>query len=221
MYSGRLGSHDDIIRWKWFLSYWPFVWSIHQSPVNSPHKGQWCRALMFYLICAWTNSWVNNLRCHHAHHDVTVMSQQKFYKSLSHFVQAAALVGSSPSGGQTVKEIANTRHTKVEPSHRSWPCLRHLLSIGIIYGWFRIEVGFWFTQKVLSERSHFLSACWVWVSLWDEDLIWHCRGCPDVSVWIGPGWKGGQGTCGWKQLPGFIWKTAVLLVDCSRLVWDQ
>ena len=31
-----------------------FVRGIHQSPVNSPHKGQWCRALMFSLICAWT-----------------------------------------------------------------------------------------------------------------------------------------------------------------------
>ena len=26
---------------------------IHRSPVNSPHKGQWRRALMFSLICAW------------------------------------------------------------------------------------------------------------------------------------------------------------------------
>ena len=26
------------------------------SPVNSPHKGQWRRALMFSLICAWINS---------------------------------------------------------------------------------------------------------------------------------------------------------------------
>ena len=25
-----------------------------------PYKGQWRGALMFYLICAWTNSWLNN-----------------------------------------------------------------------------------------------------------------------------------------------------------------
>ena len=30
---------------------------IHRSPVNSPHKGQWRGALMFSLICAWTNGW--------------------------------------------------------------------------------------------------------------------------------------------------------------------
>ena len=55
-----------------------FVRGIHQSPVNSPHKGQWHRALMFSLICAWINGWVNNraardLRRHRFHYDVTVM----------------------------------------------------------------------------------------------------------------------------------------------------
>ena len=41
-------------------------------------KGQWRGALMFSLICAWINSWVNNrdaddLRRHRAHYDVFVM----------------------------------------------------------------------------------------------------------------------------------------------------
>ena len=31
-----------------------------RTPVNSPHKGQWRRALMFSLICACTNGWVNS-----------------------------------------------------------------------------------------------------------------------------------------------------------------
>ena len=44
--------HDDIIKWKHFPCYWPFVRGIHRSLVNSLHKGQWCGALMFYLICA-------------------------------------------------------------------------------------------------------------------------------------------------------------------------
>ena len=48
------------------------------SPVNSPHKGQWRGALMLSLICNWINSWVNNreasdLRHHHAHYEVIVM----------------------------------------------------------------------------------------------------------------------------------------------------
>ena len=70
--------HDDVIKWKHFPRYWPFVRGIHRWPVNSPHKGQWHGALMFCLICAWTNGWVNNgdagdLRRHRAHFYVTVM----------------------------------------------------------------------------------------------------------------------------------------------------
>ena len=61
-----------------FLRYWPFVWGIHRSPVNSPYKSQWRGALVCYLICAWTNGWVNNrnagdLRHHRAHYYVTVI----------------------------------------------------------------------------------------------------------------------------------------------------
>ena len=44
--------HDDVIKWKHFPCYWPFVRGIHRWPVNSPHKGQWRGALMFSLICA-------------------------------------------------------------------------------------------------------------------------------------------------------------------------
>ena len=33
--------HDDVIKWKHFPRYWPFVRVIHRSPVQSPHKGQW------------------------------------------------------------------------------------------------------------------------------------------------------------------------------------
>ena len=61
-----------------FSRYWPFVRGIHRSSVNSPHKGQWRGALMFSLICAWINGWVNNheagdLGRHNAYYDVTVM----------------------------------------------------------------------------------------------------------------------------------------------------
>ena len=71
--------HDDVIKWKHFPRYWPFVRGIHRSPVNSPHKGQWRRALMFTLICARINGWVNNgeavdLRRNRAHYDVIVMA---------------------------------------------------------------------------------------------------------------------------------------------------
>ena len=49
---GKITQHDDVIKWKHFPRYWPFVWGIHRSPVFSPHKGQWRGALMFSLIWA-------------------------------------------------------------------------------------------------------------------------------------------------------------------------
>ena len=78
---GPASTHDDVIKWKHFPRYWPFVRGIHRSPVNSPHKGQWPGALMFSLIRAWIYGWVNNgeacdLRRHGAHHDVAVMHRQ-------------------------------------------------------------------------------------------------------------------------------------------------
>ena len=71
--------HDDVIKWKHFPRYWSFVRGIHRSPVNSPHKGQWRGALMFSMICARINGWLNNgkavdLRRHRVHYDVIVMN---------------------------------------------------------------------------------------------------------------------------------------------------
>ena len=70
--------HDDVIKWKHFPRYWPFVHGIHRSPVNSPHKGQWRGALIFSLICVWINNWVNDREAgdswrYCAHYDVIIM----------------------------------------------------------------------------------------------------------------------------------------------------
>ena len=71
-------SHGDVIKWKHVPRYWPFIRGIHRSPVNSLHKGQWRGALMFTLICARINGWVNNCEAgdlwrHRTHYDVIVM----------------------------------------------------------------------------------------------------------------------------------------------------
>ena len=71
----RVSNTENISIW-WFPD--PFVQGIHWSSGNSPHIGQWCRALMFSLICAWTNGWANNrvaddLSLYCAHYEVTVM----------------------------------------------------------------------------------------------------------------------------------------------------
>ena len=72
--------HDDVIKWKHFSRYSPFVRGIHRSPVNYPHKGQWRGALMFSLINVWINDWVNNreagdFRRYCAHYDIIVMDR--------------------------------------------------------------------------------------------------------------------------------------------------
>ena len=78
MFSTAVAMHDDVIKWKHFPRYWPFVRGIHRSPVNSSHKGLWRGALMFSLICVWINGWVNNreagdLRRYRAYYDVNLM----------------------------------------------------------------------------------------------------------------------------------------------------
>ena len=75
--------HDDVVKWKHFPHYWPFVRGIHRSPVKSPHKGQWRGTLMLSLSCAWINDWMNNreagdLTRHHANYDVNVMFEHGF-----------------------------------------------------------------------------------------------------------------------------------------------
>ena len=78
-------NNADVIKWKHFPRYWPLVRGIHRSPVNSTHKGQWPGALMFSLICACINVWINNreagdlthLRRHRAHYDVRVMVKDR------------------------------------------------------------------------------------------------------------------------------------------------
>ena len=71
-----LVQHDDVIKWKHFPRYWLFVRGIHQSSVNSPHKGQWRGALIFSLICDWINGWINNREAgDQTHYDVIVMKK--------------------------------------------------------------------------------------------------------------------------------------------------
>ena len=94
-------NHDDVIKWKHFPRNWSFVPGIHRSPVNSPHKGQWRRALMFSLICVWINDWVNNreagdLRRYRAHSDVIVMYSNVWVREGYRCVYNVSLYGNDP-----------------------------------------------------------------------------------------------------------------------------
>ena len=74
-------NHDDVIKWKHFPRYWPFVRGIHRSrwiPRTKASDAElWC-----LLWSAWINDWVNNreagdLRRHRARYDVIVMYNSK------------------------------------------------------------------------------------------------------------------------------------------------
>ena len=63
-------------------------------------NGQWRGALMFSLIYVWINGWVNNheagdLRCHHAHYDITVM-KNNHYNTFEHHMYKTEVM--SPLG---------------------------------------------------------------------------------------------------------------------------
>ena len=112
----ELGVHDvKLIPWWrqhkeiFFLRYWPFVRGIHRSPVNSPHKGQWRRASIFPLICAWIYVWANNretvdLRRHRAQYDVTVILNGRFFSCIDNCYCPTGRVPFSTSKMQLVHE---------------------------------------------------------------------------------------------------------------------
>ena len=56
--------HHDVIKWKHVPRYWPFVHGIHWSPVNSPHKGQWCGAHYNVTVTTtWQHGYGSTLAC--------------------------------------------------------------------------------------------------------------------------------------------------------------
>ena len=67
------GDHDDVIKWKHFPRYWPFVRGIHRSaqrPVT--------RIFDVFFDLHLNKSWVNNggagdFRRYRAHYDIRVM----------------------------------------------------------------------------------------------------------------------------------------------------
>ena len=71
------GKHDDVIKWKHFQRYWPFVRGIRRSPVDTPPQGPVTRSFEFFfdlrLNKRLSNRDAGDLRHHGAHYDVIVM----------------------------------------------------------------------------------------------------------------------------------------------------
>ena len=58
---GKNWPPDDVIKWKHFPRYWPFVRGIHRWPKNSPHKGQRCTYMNIYVNddLIWISAYLN------------------------------------------------------------------------------------------------------------------------------------------------------------------
>ena len=114
--------HDDVIKWKHFPRYWPFVRGIHRSTVNSPHKGQWRGAFVFSLICVWINGWINNreagdLRRYHARYDVIVMFFTSLLRTATKKPSKHHIDG-DPNPDQSVHTCSYTHVQKIPPFSR-------------------------------------------------------------------------------------------------------
>ena len=115
---------------------------IDRSPVDSPHKGQWCGYLMFSLICAWTHGLANNrdagdLRRHRACYDVTALCRASSFDSSCPILPAVPSYGSRahPNPWSHSPDVARHRKESGSPydhaalgsygnrsAHRAWAC---------------------------------------------------------------------------------------------------
>ena len=133
----------DVIKWKLFPRYWPFMWGIHRSRGNSSHKGQWRGALMFSLICAWASGWANNrnagdLGRHCPHYDVTVIQCPDWtFVFGTHSDEAVAVSGLMDGEAEVIDEALGEGHAVCTD-----PCgvLTNKLKYGIFTPWKRHDM---------------------------------------------------------------------------------
>ena len=103
--------HEDVIKWKHFPRYWPFVREIHR----------WRGALMFSLICVWINGWVNNgeagdLRRYRANYDVILKYWRRECHNLQH-ITSAQYAHRSFNFLITYQQICMYGYSSIPPTH--------------------------------------------------------------------------------------------------------
>ena len=155
--------------------------------MNSPHKGQWRGALMFSLICARINGWVNNreagdLRRHPVHCDVIVMhrifllrekpkvnrvlTKQNSYSIISQRTKSIILINilSSLSCTRGKEEIITACY--------SWRIISMSTQIR------RRHMVMWIPITNLRRPSHVLQ----WESLYQYDGVFFVNGGPGMEA---------------------------------------
>ena len=118
---------------------WPFVLGIRRSPVNSPHKSQWCGALMFSFICARMNGWVNNreagyLRRHRAHYDVTVMWADWKTSGKRHLISCFWIQSVSETAEKYIVRYMKSLH-RINSYNHAWDLQNEIIFGNICLSW--------------------------------------------------------------------------------------
>ena len=77
MYCANRCLRDDIIKWKHFPRHCPSCREFTGDRWIPRTKGQWCRVLMFSLICSWTNKRLIKQWRHRRHCKVIILTSRK------------------------------------------------------------------------------------------------------------------------------------------------
>ena len=128
--------------------------------MNSPHKGQWRRALIFSLICVWINGWVNNreagdLRCYRVHYEVIVMCSISsiwpcdaiWHRSVSTLVQVMPHFSQATSHHMNIVDLLSQRYNDTWVQFHEWYLCHQLITLAWklhLKSWFKSPRGLWF-----------------------------------------------------------------------------
>ena len=169
----HLFHHDDVIEKKHFPRYWPFVRGTHRSP----HKGQWRGALMFSLIYARINDWVNNreagvLRRQRGHYDVIVMIVfnylvHKYFNISQHIILWLYLVFCLPYFHVSNKALLLSSTTALSFFNR-----RSLKMIFVTIG--KLSAFDYYIEDFILQWSGYKSSE---MSIFIWSLKWHYKNC--------------------------------------------
>ena len=151
--------YHDVVKWKYFPRYWPFVRGIHRSPVNSPHTEIW--SFLSASPEKKNNGKVNkadagDLRRHRAHYDVTVMAQQANYFTTLCYKDTC----------KKWSTIWDVKIGQIKMVICSWDVSWHpwnLLSSRSVWNDLR---------KVVSCVTCIIHLAWKWYMVWKTDKHW-------------------------------------------------
>ena len=119
--------HDDVIKWKHFSRYWPFMREIHRwIPFAKASDAElWC----FFFISVWSSGWGEHLRRYRANYDITAMAFPCHDVTISCTEPSASkqrsnelLLGNSILEIQSgCRDMSNPFKTGIEPNfHSPW-----------------------------------------------------------------------------------------------------